>query len=86
MKTIEQIPHNSAASDFGCEYFPVVIEKSDSEKVYGIAAQNRYDNKLLSVKEIGADKERTVSIIDTLNGYRVPYVHFLDVVNDLMNE
>ena len=86
MKTINQIPYKAISSGVGCEYSPVVITKDNSENVYGIAAQDTDENKLLCVKEISADKELTVSIVDTLNSYRVPFVHFFDVVDDLMNE
>lgn len=69
----------------GCEYRLVVIAKAGSESAYGIAAQDaREDN--VCIKEIGANKELVLSIVDILNNYKVPYVHFLDVINDLMNE
>lgn len=79
-------PRAMASSlNVGCEYNLVVIAKAGSENAYGIAAQDaREDN--ICIKEIGADKELVLSIVDILNNYRVPYVHFLDVINDLMNE
>ncbi len=74
-----------ASLNAGCEYRLVVIAKAGSENAYGIAVQDaREDN--VCIKEIGADKELVLSIVDILNNYRVPYVHFLDVINDLMNE
>ena len=86
MKTIKSIHDKVASPDIGCEYTPVVVAKNDSEDTYGIAAQDTRENKLLCIKEIGTDKELTISIVDILNHHRVPYVHFLDVVDDLMNE
>ena len=86
MKTFNQNPKKEALSGVGCEYTAVVISKSGAENVYGIAAQDTHENKLLCVREIGSDKELTLSIVDTLNSYRVPYVHFSDVVDDLMYE
>ena len=60
--------------------------QNDSEDIYGIAAQDAREDKMLCIKEIGYDKELALSILCVLNNYRVPFVHFLDVVNDLMNE
>lgn len=69
----------------GCEYRLVVIAKAGSESAYGIAAQDvREDN--VCIKEIGTNKELALSIIDILNNYKVPHVHFLDIIDDLMNE
>ena len=86
MKTIEQIPYKAPSPCIECEYIPVVIVKNGSENAYGIAVHGTRENKLLCVKEIGTDKELALSIVDTLNKYTVPYVHFLDIVNDMMNE
>ena len=69
-----------------CEYNLVVITKTDSENAYGIAAQDSYEDHELCIKEIGTDKELALSFIDILNNYKIPYVHFLDVIDDLMNE
>ena len=69
-----------------CKYKLVVIDKTHSKNTYGIAAQDLCENNDLCIKEIGNDKELALSIIDILNNYNVPYVHFLDVINDLMNE
>jgi len=68
-----------------CKYSPAVITKTDSENAYGIAAQDG-DDTVLCIKEISADKDVVLAIIDILNNYKVPYVHFLDVISDLMNE
>ena len=86
MKTIKQNVDKVASLAFDCEYSVVEVAKSDSEKAYGIAAQDAREDKMLCIKEIGYDKELALSILCVLNNYRVPFVHFLDVVNDLMNE
>ena len=85
MKTINPIPNKASSPRVGCEYTLVLIAKNDSEDVYGIAAQDSNDDAFC-VKELGSDKELAASIVDTLNYHRVPYVHFLDIVNDLINE
>ena len=69
-----------------CEYSLVVIEKTNSQNTYGIVAQGLCENNETCVREIGTDKELALSFIDILNNYNVPYVHFLDVIDDLMNE
>ena len=74
-----------ASLGIGCKYSPAVIAKNGSENAYGIAAQDGEDT-VLCIKEISADKDIVLSIIDILNNYKVPYVHFLDVINDLMIE
>jgi len=85
MKTNKSNLATVASLDAGCEYRLIVIAKAGSESAYGIAAQDvREDN--VCIKEIGANKELAQSIVDTLNNYKVPYVHFLDVINDLMNK
>ena len=86
METNKSTLSRIASLEVGCEYNLVVITKTDSENAYGISAQDSYEEHELCIKEIGTDKEFALSIIDILNNYRVPYVHFLDVVNDLMNE
>ncbi|MBO5416494.1 MAG: hypothetical protein J6A83_07710 [Clostridia bacterium] len=86
MKTIKPIHDKVESLNVECEYIAVVVAKNDAEDVYGIAARDAQDDKLLCIREIGTDKERTVSIVDILNHHRVPCVHFFDVVNDLMNE
>ena len=72
--------------EVGCEYNLVVIQKTPSENAYGIATQDPYEDEKLCIKVIGPDKELALSILDVLNRYKVPYVHFLDVIHDLMNE
>ena len=69
-----------------CEYSLVVINKTESDNTYGIAAHNSCEENEPCIKEIGTDKELALSIIDVLNNYNIPYVHFLDVIEDLMNE
>ena len=68
------------------EYNLVVINKTESKKTYGITAHNSCEDNELCIKEIGTDKELALSILEILNNYKVPFVHFPDVVNDLMNE
>ena len=68
------------------EYSLVVITKANSGNVYGIAALNMHNNKELCRKEIGTDKGLVLSIVDILNKYRIPHVHFHDIINDLINE
>ena len=68
------------------EYSLVVKNKTESKKTYGITAHNSCKNNEPCIKEIGPDKELALSIIDVLNNYNIPYVHFLDVIDDLMNE
>ena len=72
--------------EVGCEYNLVVIPKTPLENAYGIAAQDPHEEHESCIKEIGTDKELALSILDVLNRYKVPYVHFLDVIYDLMNE
>ena len=68
------------------EYNLVVINKTESKKTYGITAHNSCEDNEPCIKEIGTDKELALSIIDVLNNYNIPYVHFLDIIDDLMNE
>lgn len=68
------------------EYNLVVINKTESVKTYGITAHNSCEDNEPCIKEIGTNKELALSIIDVLNNYNIPYVHFLDVIDDLMNE
>ena len=68
------------------EYNLVVINKTESVKTYGITAHNSCEDNKLYIKEIGTNKELALSIIDVLNNYNISYVHFLDVIDDLMNE
>ncbi len=72
--------------DVGCEYSLAVITKTDPENAYGIAVHDAYEHNIICIKEIGTDKDLALSIVDILNKYRIPEVHFLDVINDLMNE
>ena len=69
-----------------CEYSLVVINKTEAEKTYGITAHNSCEDNKLCIKEIGTDKELALSIIGVLNNYNIPYVHFLDVIDDRLNE
>ena len=85
MKTIKSITDKAAFLDVACEYSVVIITKNDSENAYGIAARDASEVNMC-IKEIGADKELALSILEILNNYKVPFVHFPDVVNDLMNE
>lgn len=68
------------------QYKLAVITKNDSRDTYGIAVQDVCNAETLCVKELGTDKEQILSIIEVLNDYRVPFVHFLDVVSDILNE
>lgn len=87
MKTESSINrHKVYPSGSMLEYKLAVIAKSESQEAYGIAVQDDFDPKTLHIKEIGIDKNLALSIIDTLNNYRIPIAHFLDVISDLMNE
>ena len=68
------------------EYSLVVINKTESDNTYGITAHNSCEDNEPCIKEIGTDKELALSIIDVLNNYNIPYVHFLDIIDDLMNK
>ena len=68
------------------EYRLVIIKKTNSQNVYGISAQDLCEDNENCVRVIGTDKELALSFIDILNNYKIPYVHFLDVIDDLMNE
>jgi len=83
---ISLVEAKASPESFTHEYKPVVISKADSQEAYGIAVRDDIYPNALCIKEIGTDKELVLSIVDTLNKYRVPSVHFLDVVSDLMNE
>ena len=84
--SIKSIHDKANSLSVGCEYTMVVIAKNNSDDAYGITARNAQDDKPLCIREIGSDRDITLSIVDLLNHHRVPYEHFLDVVNDLMNE
>lgn len=86
MEMNKSIPYKLASRRVECEYSLVVIAKTNLEYAYGIEVKDSSENNVLCVKEIGNDKNVALSIIDVLNKYRIPYVHFLDVVSDLMNE
>jgi|GEM_PF-5356273 len=75
-----------ASLGVGCKYRLAVIAKAGVENAYGIAVQDASEDNMLCIKEIGADKSLALSFVDVLNNYRVPFVHFLDVINDLMND
>lgn len=79
-------PTTEASNSPLTEYRLAVITKPDSQESYGITAEDGDDSDALYVKEIGTDQALVQSIVDKLNRYRVPYVHFLDVIRDLMNE
>ena len=68
------------------KYRLAVIAKKDLQEAFGIAAQDDCDPDVLYIREIGTNKELILSIIDTLNTYRVSSVHFQDVISDLMNQ
>ena len=85
MKTVKSNHDNINALCSFCEYKLVVIAKSATESLYGISAQDASEVNMC-IKEISADKELALSIIDILNSYKVPFVHFQDVIDDLMNE
>ena len=68
------------------EYKLAVIKATDSRERYGIAARSDDDPDTVCVREIGADEALVRSMVDTLNRYRIPYVHVFDVISDLMNE
>ena len=79
-------PTNESPRSFLYEYKLAVITKPDLQETYGIAAQDDDGSDTLYIKELGTDQALARSMVDTLNRCRVPYVHFLDVISDLMNE
>ena len=79
-------PKNEFPNSGLCEYKLAVITRSDLQETYGIAAWDEDDPRELYIKEIGADQALVQSMVNTLNRYRVPYVHVFDVISDLMNE
>lgn len=85
MKAIKSSHDNINALRNFCEYKLVVIAKSAAENLYGISAQDASEVNMC-IKEIGTDKEFALSIVDILNSYKIPFVHFQDVIDDLMNE
>lgn len=86
METNKSILTRVISLNIECEYRLAVITKSDSENTYGIAAHKVCEDNALCIKEIGTDKDLALSIVEILNKYRISYVHFIDVINDLMNE
>jgi len=86
METNKSIAARVASLGDVCEYSLAVITKTDSENAYGIAVHDAYEHNVICIKEIGTDKDLALSIVDILNKYRIPQVHFLDVINDLMNK
>ena len=78
--------HKVHLGDSMLEYKLAVIAKSESQEAYGIAVEDDCNPNALRIKEVGVDKDLTLSIIDTLNNYRIPSAHFLDIISDLMNE
>lgn len=86
MDTIAPLKTSKASPcDLLPEYKVTVMTRTDSQETYGIVATYDDDSEELYVREIGTDKEMALSIVATLNHYRVPYVHFLDVICDLMH-
>lgn len=83
MKTEKSTPTSLAVQR---EYSLAVIAKADSENAYGIAAHDTFGDNAVYVKEIGSDKELATSIVGILNDNKVPYVHFIDIINDMMNK
>ena len=69
-----------------CKYELAIITKANLDIVYGIAVKDAYEDNVVCVKEIGSDKDNTQYMVDILNNYRIPHVHFLDIINDLINE
>ena len=88
METIKANSEKPQVSSLGFnyEYIAAVITKNDSSDTYGIAMRDVCSQNELCIREVGDDKELVLFIVDTLNKYKVPYVHFLDVVNDLTNK
>jgi len=86
MKTNKSALAKVASLGDGCEYSLAVIAKTDSESTYAVAAHDAFGDKSLCIKELGTDKDTALSIVGILNKYRIPYVHFVDIINDLMNE
>lgn len=84
--SIKSIHDKTTFPDAECEYTLVLIAKGYAQDTYGIAAQDIHGNNPLYIKEIGTDKELSLSLINILNHHKVSYVHFLDVIDDLMNE
>ena len=84
-KPIYQQPQTLQQSPWQ-EYKLVVITKQDLQEAFGIAAQDACNPEVLSVREIGSNKELALSIIDTLNTYKVSCVHFQDVISDLIHQ
>ena len=86
METNKSIKTKVASLGDVCEYSLAVIAKTDPENAYGIAVHDAYEHNIICIKEIGTDKALALSIVDILNKYRIPQVHFIDVINDLMKE
>lgn len=88
METVNFLKDKAQTSsvEYKNEYKAAVIIKPDSSDTYGIVMRDNCSQNDLCIREIGDDKELVLSIVDTLNKYKVPYVHFLDVVNDLTNK
>ena len=63
-----------------------LCDGANTMQIYGIAALNDCDSDALRIEEISTDKDLVQSIVDVLNNYRIPYVHSLDVIKDLMDE
>ena len=86
METNKSIKARVASLGAEYEYSLAVITKTDLDNTYGIAVKDACQDNFLCIKEISCDKELVQSFVDILNKYRIPYVHFHDVINDLMNE
>ena len=67
------------------KYRLAVIAKDQKTEAYGIAVEDACDPDVLCIMEIGSNRQFALTVVDTLNYYRVPLVHFPDVVNDMIN-
>ena len=67
------------------KYRLAVIAKDQKTEAYGIAVEDACDPDVLCIMEIGSNRQLALTVVDTLNYYRVPLVHFPDVVNDMIN-
>ena len=67
------------------KYRLAVITKDQKNEAFGIAVEDACDPDALCIMEIGSNRQLALTVVDTLNYYRVPLVHFPDVVNDMIN-
>ena len=68
------------------EYKLATIINSYSPDTYGIAAYIPDTPDEIIVREIGSDKPLVLSVIEILNDYKIPLVHFGDVIDDIIYE